>query len=137
MKKTLTLILLPLLFAFAPVQDNCLFRNPLCFYNTDVLSYLQILHKNQQYDQMSHFVYGPKVEKWSAKTLQDSLSEAPFGYTMKRNGIKELKKGSWSLTYQRTILGTAQTFKIKCDLVHDTCKVFLDEKAWRTIFKEY
>jgi hypothetical protein len=101
-----------------------------------VLTYLQILHKNQQYDQMCQFLYGPKVEKWNTQTLQDSLSEAPFGYTMKRSGIKEINKTSWSLTYQRTILGTAETFKIKCALVNDTCKVFLDDKAWNTIFRK-
>ena len=33
-------------------QSNCLFKNPLCFYNTDILTYLQVLHKNQQYDKM-------------------------------------------------------------------------------------
>jgi hypothetical protein len=24
----------------------------LCFYNSDILTYLQVLHKNQQYEQM-------------------------------------------------------------------------------------
>ncbi len=32
--------------------QDCLFKNPLCFYNSDILTYLQVLHKNQQYEQM-------------------------------------------------------------------------------------
>jgi hypothetical protein len=53
---------------------------------------------------------------------------------MKRVGVKELSKENWSLTYQRTIVGTNTNFKINCALVNDTCRIYLDEKAWKTIF---
>jgi hypothetical protein len=54
---------------------------------------------------------------------------------MKRAGVKEESKEHWSLTYQRTIMGTNSNFKIKCALVNDTCRVYLDEKAWKEIFR--
>ena len=66
--------------------------------------------------------------------LITQLSEQDFGYTMKRAGIKEESAGNWSITYQRTIVGTNNNFKIKCALVNDTCRVYLDDKAWKTIF---
>ena len=56
---------------------------------------------------------------------------------MKRAGIREVKKGEeWSLTYQRTILGTQETFKVNCMLVNDTCRVVLSEPAFDLIFKD-
>jgi hypothetical protein len=118
-------------------QDaNCLYKNPLCFYNTDILNYLQVLHKNQQYSKMTNFLYGPNIDGKDKKSLEESLSNANFGYALKRVGIKEKNKTSWSLTYQRTILGTNETFKIECALIKDTCRVYIDEKAWQTIFKK-
>jgi hypothetical protein len=58
------------------------------------------------------------------------------GYSLKRVGIKEKNKTSWPLTYYRTILGTNETFKIECALIIETCRVYIDEKAWQTIFKK-
>ncbi len=118
-------------------QDaNCLYKNPLCFYNTDILNYLQVLHKNQQYSKMTNFLYGPTIDGKDITALEESLSNASFGYSLKRVGIKEKNKTSWSLTYQRTILGTNETFKIDCALINDTCRIYIDEKAWQTIFKK-
>jgi hypothetical protein len=117
-------------------DSNCLYKNPLCFYNTDILNYLQVLHKNQQYSKMTNFLYGPNIDGKDKKSLEESLSNANFGYSLKRVGIKEKNKTSWSLTYQRTILGTNETFKIECALIKDTCRVYIDEKAWQTIFKK-
>ena len=37
------------------IPNYCLFKNPLCFYNLDVLRYLQVLHQKQLYDQMEAF----------------------------------------------------------------------------------
>ena len=61
--------LLVLFIAISPISqvysqknENCLYKNPLCFYNTDILNYLQILHKNQQYDKMINFMYGPAID---------------------------------------------------------------------------
>ena len=113
-------------------ESNCLYKNPLCFYNTDILNYLQVLHKNLQYEEMVPFFYGSSLNNKSK--LEESLSNASFGYLLKRVGIKEKNKSNWSLTYQRTILGTNETFKIDCALINDTCRIYIDEKAWKTIF---
>lgn len=115
-------------------KGNCLYKNPLCFFNTDVLNYLQVLHKNQQYNKMTAFFYG--YSDRTKQNLEDRLSNANFGYSLKRVGIKEKNKTSWSLTYQRMILGTNETFKIDCALINDTCRIFLDKKAWKIIFKD-
>jgi hypothetical protein len=135
-KKTTTFALaVTLLFiSLATTAQSCLYRNPLCFYNTDVLSYLKILHQNQQYDKMVPFFYGPQVTSMKRNAFIEKLSEQDFGYSMKRVGVKELSKENWSLTYQRTIVGTNTNFKINCALVNDTCRIYLDEKAWKTIF---
>lgn len=118
---------------YSQTKGNCLYKNPLCFFNTDVLNYLQVLHKNQQYNKMTTFFYGSSDR--TIQNLEVRLSNANFGYTLKRVGVKEKNKTSWSLTYQRTILGTNETFKIDCALINDTCRVFLDKKAWQIIFK--
>ena len=116
-------------------QSDCLFKNPLCFYNTDILSYLQVLHKNQQYVKMTPFFYGPYVDLLGRNKLVSSLNEADFGYSMKRVGVKETGVNKWSLTYQRTIMGTNENFKIDCAVVNDTCRVYIDQKVWNKIFK--
>ena len=117
-------------------DSNCLYKNPLCFYNTDILNYLQLLHKNQQYSKMTNFFYGPTIDGKNKNTIEESIANASFGYSLKRVGIKEKNKTSWSLTFQRTILGTNETFKIECALINDTCRIYIDEKAWQTIFKK-
>jgi hypothetical protein len=118
-------------------NESFLFRTPLSFYNTDILSYLQVLHKNQQYDKMVPFFTGPMVYGKSTSELVSYLADAPFGYSMKRAGIREIEpKHSWSITYTRTILGTQETFKIDCVLERDTCRVMLDEKSKSAIFKQ-
>jgi hypothetical protein len=122
-------------FPLASIAQSCLYKNPLCFYNSDVLSYLKILHQNQQYEKMVPFFYGPYVAEMKRTNFVETLSEQDFGYTMKRVGVKEISSGNWSLTYQRTILGTNTNFKIKCALVNDTCRVYLDEKSWKVIFQ--
>ncbi len=85
---------------------------------------------------MITFLYGPNIDGKDKKFLEESLSNANFGYSLKRVGIKEKNKSSWSLTYQRTILGTSETFKIDCELIKDTCRIYIDDKAWQTIFKK-
>ena len=97
---------------------------------------LQILHKNQQYSKMTKFLYGPTIEGKDKNTIEERLTNANFGYSLKRVGVKVKNKTSWSLTYHRTILGTNETFKIECALINDTCRVYLDEKAWETNFKK-
>ena len=81
-------------------ESNCLYKNPLCFYNTDILNYLQVLHKNQQYSKMTNFLYGPTIDGKDITALEESLSNTSFGYSLKRVGVKEKNKTSWSLTYQ-------------------------------------
>jgi hypothetical protein len=137
--KHFSVLLISLCLAGATYGQNesFLFRTPLSFYNTDILSYLQVLHKNQQYEKMIPFFTGPLVTGKSAGELVNVLADAPFGYSMKRSGIREIEpKQSWSLTYSRTILGTQETFKIDCVLVRDTCRVVLDEKSKTLIFKQ-
>ena len=82
-------------------ESNCLYKNPLCFYNTDILNYLQVLHKNQQYSKMTNFLYGPNIHGKDKNTIEESLSNASFGYSLKRVGIKEKNKTSWSLNAER------------------------------------
>lgn len=115
-------------------QNNLLFKNPLIFYNTDILNYLQILYKNQQYNNMAKFIYGPKIEKLKGPRLVEALANSKFGYKIKRVGIAINVIDSWSLTYQRSILGTEEVFHINCKLVNDTCKMYLDDKVWQTVF---
>jgi hypothetical protein len=132
-----SILILTLFFVkvgYSQTKGNCLYKNPLCFFNTDVLNYLQVLHKNQQYNKMTSFFYGSSDR--TRQNLEVRLSNANFGYSLKRVGVKEKNKTNWSLTYQRTILGTNETFKIDCALINDTCRVFLDKKAWQIIFKE-
>jgi hypothetical protein len=94
------------------------------------------LHKNQQYEKMVPFFTGPLVSAKSKSELVAFLAATPFGYNMKRSGIREIEsKQHWSLTYSRTIMGTQETFKIDCVLVRDTCRVVLDEKSKTAIFK--
>ncbi len=84
---------------------------------------------------MVPFFYGPLVTKMKRTEFISQLSEHDFGYSMKRVGVKEISSENWSLNYQRTILGTNTNFKIKCALVNDTCRVYLDDKAWKEIFQ--
>lgn len=112
----------------------CLFKNPLCFYNLDVLRYMQVLHQKQEYTQMAKFFYGPVKQQLGEQQLAASLADVDFGYSLKRVGIKEIDTKNWSLTYQRTILGTQENFKLEAALINDTCKVYLDEKTWGRLF---
>lgn len=134
MGKSLIFIIILISGVAVSAQDNCLFRNPLCFYNTDILTYLQVLHKNQQYEKMAPFFYGSFSDN-NKNNFLNKLGKVDFGYTLKRVGVKEIEKNKWSLTYQRTIMGTNENFKIECALINDTCRVYLDEKQWSKIFK--
>jgi len=67
--------------------------------------------------------------------LENKLTDARFGYEMKRAGVKTLSKTEWSITYQRSIAATSETFVVKCALLNDTCRVYLDENAWKLIFE--
>lgn len=134
MGKSLIFIIILISGVAVSAQDNCLFRNPLCFYNTDILTYLQVLHKNQQFEKMVPFFYG-SFSNNKKNTFVNKLGEVDFGYTLKRVGVKKIEKNKWSLTYQRTIMGTNENFKIECALINDTCRVYLDEKQWGKIFK--
>lgn len=134
MGKSLIIIIISISGVAVSAQDNCLFRNPLCFYNTDILTYLQALYKNQQYEKMAHFFYGSSSDN-NKNNFVIKIGEVDFGYTLKRVGVKEIEKNMWSLTYQRTIMGTNENFKIECALINDTCRVYWDEKQWNKIFK--
>jgi hypothetical protein len=83
---------------------------------------------------MAKFFYGPMKQQLGEKKLAIALSDLDFGYALKRVGIKEMDAKNWSLTYQRTILGTQENFKIEAALVNDTCRVYLDDKKWDLLF---
>jgi hypothetical protein len=83
---------------------------------------------------MVPFFYGPYLNN-SHLDFVNKLSAVDFGYSLKRVGVKEIEKNKWSLTYQRTIMGTNENFKIDCALVNDTCRVFIDQKQWNKLFK--
>lgn len=118
------------------LEVYCLFKNPLCFYNLDVLRYLQVLHQKQEYEQMSKFFYGPLKQEFTERQLANSLANVDFGYDLKRVGIKEQDAKHWSLTYQRISLGTKENFKIEAALVNDTCRVYLDQATWVQLFEQ-
>lgn len=134
MGKSLIIIIILISGIAVSAQDNCLFRNPLCFYNTDILTYLQALHKNQQYEKMAPFFYGSFSDN-NKNNFVNKLGEVDFGYTLKRVGVNEIEKNKWSFTYHRTIMGTNEYFKIDCALVNDTCRVFIDQEQWNKLFK--
>ena len=85
---------------------------------------------------MTNFLYGTNIDGKDITALEESLSNTSFVFSLKRVGVKEKNKTSCSLTYQRTILRTNETFKIDCALINDTCRIYIDEKAWQTIFKK-
>ncbi len=115
--------------------QDCLFKNPLCFYNADILTYLQTLHKHQQYEQMLPYMTGPSLENLSKAQQLEKIENAPFGYQMKRSGVKTINDHEWNLTYTRTILGTQETSKVHCVMRAGKCCVFLDEKGWNQVFR--
>ncbi len=119
-------------------KNSCLFKNPMCFYTSDILTYLQALHKNMLYEEMLPFLYGPKIKGKSNSMIIQELSDAPFGYQMKRVGIRIIQPNkSWTMRFERTLLGTRETFNIQADLEDGICKLYLDEKSWNTIFRSY
>ena len=93
MGKSLIFIIILISGVTVSAQDNCLFRNPLCFYNTDILTYLQVLHKNQQFEKMVPFFYG-SFSNNKKNTFVNKLGEVDFGYTLKRVGVKKLRRTS-------------------------------------------
>jgi len=115
-------------------KDDCLFKNPLCFYNADILSYQQTLYKTMQFEKMATFFYGPVVESRGKSKLISDLSKAQFGYDLKRVGVTTVSRESWSIMYQKTINATKETFMIKCSLVKDTCRIWLDDRTFQVIF---
>ncbi|MEY2773796.1 MAG: hypothetical protein RLZZ275_143 [Bacteroidota bacterium] len=72
-------------------KTDCLFRNPLCFYDMDVLGYVQTLHRYQRYNEAAAFFYGPEVDRlgragvarwWG--TPAGCTSTRPLGLTSSR-----------------------------------------------------
>ena len=115
-------------------QSNTLFKNPIRFYNTDILNYIQILYKNEKYEKIIPFLCGPKVENLSKPKLINLLQNSKFGYKIKRVGIKVIDMTNWSVSYQRTLLGTNEIIRVKCSLIKDTCRLYVDEETWKNIF---
>lgn len=125
------IILIVILLFF---QENCLFKNPLCFYDGDILTYVKVLHKQQMYDLIIPFLYGPYIDSIPKHELHTMLSDGQIGYDLRRVGVREISTNNWSLTYQRIIIGTSETFTINCSLINDTCRIYIDDSSWRNIF---
>lgn len=129
-----------ILFFFSyNLSESQNFSNPLRFYKTDVLSYLQTLYKNQEYEKISNYVVLDFDTKYSHSQLVDNLKEIQFGYKIKKVGIKEsinksTKSKEWIVTYDKNIIATKKTFSIKCISVKDTCKLYLDKTNWELLF---
>lgn len=111
-----------------------IFGSPLLFYNQDILSYQQIMHKYQRYDEMMPFFYGPLCDNKVA--LEKRISDEDFGFELKMVGSKKISDKEWSITYQKTILGTKKNFKVSCKQINDTCRIYLDETIYKKIFKD-
>ena len=121
--------------AASQATTSCLFRNPLCFYDMDVLSYVHVLLRHQNHEQAAAFFYGPARDAWGAAGIADRLAACETVSGTRRVGLKELERDKrWSLTYERTVLGTTSTFKLTCALVNDTCRIYVDEAAWARLF---
>ena len=117
-------------------DHSCLFKNPLCFYSTDILSYLQILYKNSRFDDMLPFLYSPmELKKIGTSKALKQIERMNFGYEMKKVGIKEEIKGQrWKLTYQRIMLGTTETFTIVCSNSQDTTRLLMNSTQRTLVF---
>lgn len=115
--------------------QSFLYKNLLYFYNTVILTYLQVLHKNQQYQQIVPFMYGPYLKNKPIRKIVKELETSNFGYAIKRVGIKNQGNQKWSLTYRKTLIGTFENFKINCMLIKDTCLIYVDQKQWNILFK--
>ena len=140
-QKLSTMLLAGIICTMNPVRFNakdasCLFKNPLCFYATDILGYLQVLYKNSRYEEMLPFLYEPKeLRKIGRSKALKSIESMNFGYEFRRVGIKEEEKGvSWRITYQRTIFGTAETFTVICKNISDTTRLLMNTTQRRSVF---
>jgi len=136
-----TLLLAGVICIMNPLQItardvSCLFKNPLCFYATDILGYLQVLHKNSRHEEMLPFLYEPKeLRKIGRSKALKSIESMNFGYEFRRVGIKEEQKGvSWRITYQRTIFGTAETFTVICKNIADTTRLLMNATQRKNVF---
>ena len=136
-----TLLLAGVICIMNPLQItardvSCLFKNPLCFYATDILGYLQALHKNSRHEEMLPFLYEPKeLRKIGRSKALKSIESMNFGYEFRRVGIKEEQKGvSWRITYQRTIFGTAETFTVICKNIADTTRLLMNATQRKNVF---
>lgn len=85
---------------------------------------------------MLPFLYEPNELKKMGKTRAlKSIESMNFGYEFRRVGIKEELKGiAWKLTYQRIILGTAETFTVNCKNISDTTRLLMNPTQRRNIF---
>ncbi|MFZ9760569.1 MAG: hypothetical protein ACO323_06795 [Candidatus Kapaibacteriota bacterium] len=131
----LNILLLVHVHLNAQVQ-SCLFRNPLCFYSTDILSYLQILHKNSRYEEMLPFLYEPsELQRIGKNKALTSIENMNFGYEFRRVGIKEEKKNQlWTITYQRVLFGSSETFRVRCRNVDDSTRLLMNSTQRKLVF---
>jgi len=131
-----SLMMTKLAIAQQQVRPSCLFKNPLCFYATDILSYIQILHKNSRYEEMLPFLYEPQqLTKIGKNKAIADIEKMNIGYEMKRVGIRELSRGKkWIVTYQRIIMGTAETFTIHCGNIQDTTRLLMNSTQRKLVF---
>ncbi|MGA1250041.1 MAG: hypothetical protein ACO3YM_06110 [Candidatus Kapaibacteriota bacterium] len=131
----LNILLLVHVHLNAQVQ-SCLFRNPLCFYSTDILSYLQILHKNSRYEEMLPFLYEPsELQRIGKNKALTSIENMNFGYEFRRVGIIEEKNNLlWTITFQRVLFGSSETFRVRCRNVDDSTRLLMNSTQRKLVF---
>ncbi len=116
-------------------KESILFKTPLSFYNADLLSYLQVQHRNGRDEELSRFLYPIPENAKESKARLARLSAANFGYQLKYTGIKETEPGKWQVYYHRKIGGTREQFSISCTLYRDTTRLILSPLTWKTVFE--
>lgn len=133
---TLCIVLSHSLIAKKNEQESCLFKNPLCFYSTDILQYIQILYKKSRYEEMLPFLHTPQeLKKIGKRKALSSIEKMNFGYEFRRVGIKEeIKKNMWTITYQRVLFGSSETFTVQCRNVNDTTRLLMNSTQRKLVF---
>ncbi|MGA1308086.1 MAG: hypothetical protein ACO30M_09380, partial [Candidatus Kapaibacteriota bacterium] len=58
-----------------------------------------------------------------------------FGYEFRRVGIKEEKKNQlWTITYQRVLFGSSETFRVRCRNVDDSTRLLMNSTQRKLVF---
>jgi hypothetical protein len=137
MTKFITVLLFTLLFAGSAAGQqpaSCHLKNPLCFYGTDILAYLQAMHQAMQYEKILPYLTGPAVDEMERQDVIRWLSGLDWAYTFRRAGIREIEKGKWVINYKRSRQPYDDSFKVTCVMKNGFCRLWLDAKTIAALF---